>query len=141
VAVLELLSPANKEQPGRTEYLAKRNALLYQQVHLVELDLLRGGRRPPLAKPLPPGDCYYLVSRADQRPDCQVYAWGLRQPLPVLPVPLRAPDPDLMIPLGSVFTTAYDRGRFQRRIDYRGQRPGHLRPDEIPWAQGVLAGT
>ncbi len=26
VAVLKLLSPANKEQPGRTEYLLKRNA-------------------------------------------------------------------------------------------------------------------
>jgi hypothetical protein len=30
VAVLELLSPANKEQPGRTEYLLKRQAPLYQ---------------------------------------------------------------------------------------------------------------
>jgi hypothetical protein len=139
VAVLELLSPANKEQPGRTEYLAKRNALLYQQVHLVELDLLRGGRRPPLAKPLPPGDCYYFVSRAEQRPDCQVYAWGLRQPLPTLPVPLRAPDPDLMIPLASVFATAYDRGRFQRRIDYRGQLPAHLRADEKSWVDSTVA--
>ena len=27
VAVLELLSPANKEEPGRSDYLAKRNAL------------------------------------------------------------------------------------------------------------------
>ena len=139
VAVLELLSPANKEQPGRTEYLAKRNALLYQQVHLVELDHLRGGRRPPLSKPLPPGDCYYLVSRAEQRPDCQVYAWGLRKPLPALPVPLRSPDPDLIIPLGSVFTTAYDRGRFQRRIDYRRPLPAHLRPDEKSWAASVVA--
>jgi hypothetical protein len=75
VAVLELLSLA-KERLGRTTYLAERRAILYQQVHLVELDLLRGGRRPPLAKPLPPGDCYYLVSRAEQRPDCQVYAWA-----------------------------------------------------------------
>ncbi len=139
VAVLELLSPASKEQPGYLEYLAKRNALLYQQVHLVELDLLRGGRRPPLARPLPPGDCYYLMSRAEQRPDCQVYAWGLRQPLPTLPVPLRAPDDDLFISLASVFTTAYERGHFQRRIDYLGPPPGHLRDDEKPWAASVVA--
>src|SRR5258708_1676068 len=33
VAVVELLSPGNKEYPGRTEYLAKRMALLYQNVH------------------------------------------------------------------------------------------------------------
>jgi hypothetical protein len=139
VAVLELLSLA-KERLGRTTYLAERRAILYQQVHLVELDLLRGGRRPPLAKPLPPGDCYYLVSRAEQRPDCQVYAWGLRQPLPALPVPLRAPDPDLVIDLGNVFATAYDRGRFQRRIGYHGPLPGHLRADERSWAEAAVQG-
>jgi hypothetical protein len=76
VAVLELLSPANKEQPGRTEYLAERRALLHQKVHLVELDLLVGGRR--LEKALPAADYYYLVSRSEQRPDCQVYHWTLR---------------------------------------------------------------
>lgn len=138
VTALELLSPANKQQPGRTEYLAKRNALLFQQVHLVELDLLRGGRRLPFKKPLPPGDGYYFISRAEQRPDCQVYAWPLAQPLPTLPVPLRAPDPDLLINLAEVFTTAYDRGRFQRRINYRGAMPGHLRTDETTWVDSVL---
>ncbi|MEZ6149030.1 MAG: DUF4058 family protein [Pirellulaceae bacterium] len=95
VTALELLPPANKQQPGRTEYLAKRNAMLYQNVHLVELDLLRGGSRLPLAGPLPAGDGYYLVSRADKRPDCQVYAWPMPHQLPTLPVPLRAPDADL----------------------------------------------
>jgi hypothetical protein len=104
----------------------------------VELDLLRGGRRLPLKKPLPAGDGYYFVSRADDRPNCQVSAWPLPHPLPTLPVPLRAPDPDLPIDLGAVFTIAYDRGRFQRRIDYRGPLPPHLRPDEKPWVEGVL---
>src|SRR5262245_33283918 len=66
VTVLELLSPANREQPGRTEYLAKRRAILYQMVNLVELDLLRAGRRIPSQVPLPPGDYYYLVARADR---------------------------------------------------------------------------
>lgn len=55
VAALELLSPANKTQPGRTEYLAKRRALLQQQVHVVELDLLQGGRRLPFQSPPPRG--------------------------------------------------------------------------------------
>src|SRR5262249_55800068 len=47
VAILELLSPANKEEPGRSDYLAKRNALLRHPIHLVEVDLLIGGRRLP----------------------------------------------------------------------------------------------
>ena len=35
VAVLELLSPTNKEEPGRSVYLAKRNALAYHPVHQI----------------------------------------------------------------------------------------------------------
>jgi len=138
VTALELLSPANKNQPGRTEYLAKRNAKLYQNVHLVELDILRGGQRLPLTKALPHGDAYYFLSREEQRPDCQVYSWMLARELPVLPVPLRAPDADVLIDLATVYNTAYDRGRFQKRIDYRGAPPTQLTADEIVWAQAVL---
>lgn len=138
VTALELLSPANKNKPGRTEYLAKRNALLYQEVHLVELDILRGGQRPPLAKPLPRGDAYYFVSRAELRPDCQVYSWMLPDRLPTLPVPLRVPDADLHIDLAAVFTTAYERGRFQRRIDYESVVPGHLNTTEQAWAKSII---
>jgi hypothetical protein len=38
VAVLELLSPSKKTPPGLGEYVAKRNAVLRQDVHLMELD-------------------------------------------------------------------------------------------------------
>lgn len=137
VTALELLSPTNKEGDGRGAYLEKRRALLYQKVHLGELDLLSGGRRLPLDKPLPPADCYYLLSRADHRPDCQVYFWSLRQPLPRLPVPLHDPDPDILIDLEAVFTTAYERGRFQKRLNYQGPLPAHLRAADKTWAQSV----
>jgi hypothetical protein len=140
VAALELLSPANKEQPGRTEYLAKRQALLRQDVHLVELDLLLGGLRLPLQKPLPPADYYYFLSRADRRPDCQVYSWTLRDPLSTLPLPLRAPDPDVFINLATVFTTAYDRGRFRRRLPYQGPVPVFFLEATRLWVESMLAG-
>jgi hypothetical protein len=140
VAALELLSPANKEQPGRTEYMAKRQALLFQKVHLVELDLPLGGQRVPLGKPLPAAHYYYFLSRGDQRPDCQVYFWTVRQPLPRLPVPLRKPDADVLIDLGAVFTTAYDRGRFRRRIDYHAPLPLSLSDGERRWCEAVGAG-
>jgi len=106
VTVLELLSPANKEEPGLHRYRDKR------------FDLLLGGRRLRLRDPLPAGDYYVLVSRGDQRPNCQVYAWTLRQPLPTIPIPLKVPDPDLRIDLGEVFTTTYDRGRYARSLNY-----------------------
>jgi hypothetical protein len=118
VAVLELLSPANKEEPGRSDYLAKRNALVRHRIHLVEVDLLIAGRRLPLERPLPPGDYYALVSNGDRRPDCDVYAWTLRQRLPSIPIPLLPPDPDVWIDLGAVFATSYERGRYARSLDY-----------------------
>src|SRR5262249_36397293 len=74
VAVLELLSPWNKTGDGFYQYQVKRRAVLGQRrVHLVELDLLVGGQRPPLARPLPAGDYYALISPGEPRPDCAVY--------------------------------------------------------------------
>jgi hypothetical protein len=62
--------------------------------------------------------------------------------MPTLPVPLRVPDPDLQIIVGEVFDTAYDRGRFQRRIDYRGTLPPYLSAEEKQWAaSGLTAST
>jgi hypothetical protein len=53
-------------------------------------------------------------------------------------VPLRTPDPDILINLSEVYSTAYDRGRLQRRIDYRGATPTQLHADEVPWVKDVL---
>ncbi len=138
VATLELLSPANKEQPGRTEYLVKRRALLFQQVHLVELDLLLGGRRLPLLEPLPAADYYYLLSRGDRRPDCNVFHWNLDKPLPTLPIALRAPDQDILVDLGAVFATAYERGRFFRRINYAGPIPAVANKQDRAWVESIM---
>jgi hypothetical protein len=46
VTLIEVLSPTNKRSgsDGRREYLEKREAVLLSSTHLVELDLLRGGR-------------------------------------------------------------------------------------------------
>jgi hypothetical protein len=139
VAVLELLSPANKENPGRTEYLSKRNEILRRNVHLVEFDLLRGGQRVPSPRPLPDGDCFYLVSRADHRSECQVYAWKLPHVLPSLPVPLRQPHADLIVDLAQVFTTAYERGRFGRRLRYDRPCPAQLSDQQRAWAAEVVS--
>jgi len=133
VAVLELLSPANKEEPGRTLYLGKRNALAHHPVHLVEVDLLLKGQRLPLNQDLPSGDYYVLVSRGNRRPVCQVYPWTLQQPLPAIPIPLLAPDPDVWIDLGAVFATTYQRGRYERSIDYNAPPPIALDAARLAW--------
>src|SRR5262249_44432312 len=133
VAVLELLSPCNKEEPGYSAYLAKRNAVLRHKVHLVELDLLLRGNRLPLSEPLPPGHYYALIARADRRPDCQVYAWTVQQRLPPIPIPLADSDPDVWIDLQAVFNTTFDRGRYARSIDYSAPPPPSLAPPDRDW--------
>jgi hypothetical protein len=138
VAVLELLSPANKEEPGRGDYLSKRNAILRQNIHLVELDLLLGGQRLPLRLPLPPADYYALCARADRRPDCEVYSWTMPEPLPLLPIPLRPPDPDVVVDIGAVLATAYERGRFAREIDYGRPPPVPVSDERQQWIAACL---
>jgi hypothetical protein len=133
VTVLELLSPANKEEPGLHRNRDKRFAVLQQAGHLVEVDLLLSGRRLQLRHPLPPADYYVLISRGNQRPDCQVYHWTIRQPLPAIPLPLKAPDPDLEINLGEVFTTTYDKGRYARSLNYSAAPAVHLPAPTLDW--------
>jgi hypothetical protein len=121
------------------EYLSKRNAILRQNVHLVELDLLLGGRRVPSPRSMPSGDCYYLIARAEQRFDCQVYHWKLSDALPRLPVPLRPPHADVTVDLAKAFTTAYERGRFARSLRYDRPCPAPLRDEQRPWVETVIA--
>jgi hypothetical protein len=118
VAVLELLSPANEEEPGRTLQLAKRDALAHLPVHVVELDLLLKGQRFPFEEDLPAGDYYAFISRGDRRPRCQAYHWIMREALPAIPIPLLPPHPDVWIDLGAVLRTTYHRGRYDRSIGY-----------------------
>jgi hypothetical protein len=138
IAVLELLSPANMEEPGRGAYLAKRNAVLRQSVHLVELDLLLGGRRLTLREALPAADYYAFVARADRRPECEVYHWNVADPLPGLPIPLRPPNADVIVDLAAVFAVVYERGGYRREIDYAGPPRVPITEEQHRWIAEVV---
>jgi hypothetical protein len=118
VTVIEILSPTNKTGGGHSQYQLKRDRLLARNVHLVEINLLVGGRRPEIASDWPPGDYYALIARAERRPIADVQSWTVREPLPRVPIPLRAPDRDIHLDLAAAFATAYDRARYARSIDY-----------------------
>jgi len=141
ISAIEVLSPTNKGAAGQGKYLEKRLNFLEQAIHLVEIDLLIGGRRLPMARPLPAGDYYTMVTRAELRPDCDVYAWTLRDPLPTIPIPLKAPDPDVLLDLASAAATAYDRARYARLLDYAAPLSLPLAPEDRAWAEGLAKGT
>lgn len=141
VTVLETLSPGNKRpgSDGRREYLRKREEILESQAHLVELDLLRGGQRMPTATPLPPGDYCAIVSRSQRRPRADVYAWNIADPLPALPVPLKTGEPDVLLDLQAVFTTIYDRARYDLSLDYAEALDPPLDDSTRQWLQQRIA--
>lgn len=137
VTVIEILSPANKRSgsDGRRQYLKKRREVQQSSVHLVELDLLRGGQRLPVIGTLPPGDYFAVVARAGHRPRAQVYGWTLRQRLPGIPVPLAGEEPDVMLDLQAVFTTAYDRAGYDYSLDYRRPAEPRLAEADAAWVE------
>jgi Protein of unknown function (DUF4058) len=135
ITAIEVLSPTNKTGEGYWVYQAKRAKLIRQNVHLVELDLLVRGQRLPMRRELPRADFYAFVSRAGHRPRSDVFAWSVRQPLPRIPIPLRAPDPDVTLDLPSLFAYGYDRGRYSRAIDYSTPLDLPLASADRTWAE------
>ncbi len=137
ITVIELLSPTNKYAgPDREQHLMKRGQLLASGTHFVEIDLLRGGPRLPLVG-LPQCDYYALVSRAEQRPEADVYAVRLRQRLPVIPIPLRAPHPAAQLDLQALLHRIYDAAGYEDDI-YTGEPQPGLSRDDAAWARQLL---
>ncbi len=125
VTAIEVLSPTNKRGEGQREYLDKRSRILCSMTHLVEIDLLRTGRRVPMQKPLPAASYFVFVSRAERRPITEMWPIQLDMPLPTVPIPLRDNDPDVKLNLQSALHEIYDTLNYDLAIDY-------ARPPEVP---------
>ncbi|MEM7125235.1 MAG: DUF4058 family protein [Chloroflexota bacterium] len=140
VTTIEILSPYNKRpHRGLNQYRRKRNKVIESSVHLVEIDLLRGGTRPGLELDHPPIEQEYilLVNRDGPYPQRLSDIWpvGLNESLPPkLPVPLLAPDTDVEIDLRAALDAIYERAAYQYRIDYsQSIPPPTLRDEMVEW--------
>jgi Protein of unknown function (DUF4058) len=137
ITVIELLSPTNKYAgPDREQYLGKRRELLRSRAHFVEIDLLRGGPRMPPDE-LPTCDYCAIVSRVEERPQAGVWPWRLRDPIPLLPIPLRSANPDVTLNLKAAIDEMYDGGRYANYI-YSGPPEPRLAPEDAAWAAMYL---
>jgi hypothetical protein len=140
VTAIELLSPANKKAgEDREAYLAKRSEFLEGKVNLVEIDLLRGGRRMPLSDPPPEmGDYYVMICRAWQYPRAGFWSFTVRDPLPEVPVPLSKGQPAVKLPLRPCMDQAYDGGRYSTLLDYGEPLKPCLRKEDADWVRELL---
>ncbi len=128
VTTIELLSPYNKRySDGLSEYKDKRARLLMSTVNFVEFDLLRGGERPgaEVADPAIDTDYVLLVNRYRGLQDrfSEIWPIALNESLPLLPIPLLTPDPDVILDLNAALREIYQRGAYHKRIDYRQPLP------------------
>ena len=142
VTVIEILPPANK-RPGHeayAHYLRKRRHILQSDiVHLLEIDFLRGGRRPPLVHPVPEAPYYIVLSHASERPKVKVWPIQLADRLPVVPVPLLPPDPDVPLDLGATVASVYERGAYDLQLNYGEEPPPpQLSASEAAWVTQLL---
>ena len=62
----------------------------------------------------------------------------MRQPLPVIPVPLSGDDPDVPLDLQAAFTTTYDRAGYDCSLDYVRPVDPPLEASAAEWARSIL---
>jgi hypothetical protein len=140
VTVIEVLSPSNKIRgsAGRESFLAKRRQILASQVHWVEIDLLRAGMPSLDRLAVAASDYRIVVSRGEDWRRARFWPVSVRQALPVIGVPLRGKDPDVLLDLNAVLRTAYEKAEYDATIDYRRDPVPPLSREDAAWAAKLL---
>jgi hypothetical protein len=140
VTCIEVLSPSNKRAhtAGWDIYQRKRQSLMLGDTNLVEIDLLRGGRRMPMLDPWPDSPYTILVARAKKYGLCRVWPVYSRVPAPSVPIPLAKPDPDILLDLQPMIDSIYQRSRYERSIDHSKPLDPPLDAAEALWLEQQL---
>ncbi|MEZ0263411.1 MAG: DUF4058 family protein [Phycisphaerae bacterium] len=143
VTVIEILSPSNKRPgTGQDLYLAKQEEVVASGASLVEVDLLRDGRRVLACSPVhvPPSHrtpYQVCVKRGWRKFEYEVYRVPLREPLPGIRIPLRQGDEDAVLALQDLLEQAYANGGYDT-IDYAVDPIPPLPADDKAWATEIL---
>ena len=138
VAVIEVLSPANKSGADRRDYLGKRAEVRASTAHLVEIDLLRAGPPMPVIGDAPPGCYRIIVANGRLRPQADLYAFGLREAIPEFVLPLGKSDAGVDVNLNAVLRHVYSHGSYNMFIDYGRDPEPPLSDGDRAWVDGLL---
>ncbi|BAY25171.1 hypothetical protein NIES2100_49770 [Calothrix sp. NIES-2100] len=139
VTVIEVLSPKNKRPgAGRNAYESKRQQVLGSLSHLVEIDLLRGGKPMPILGTEIPASYRILVSRCNYRPKAELYPFNLPEAIPSFLLPLRQGDTEPLLDLQALIHGVYDRAGFDLAIDYTHEPVPPLSSADGIWVDALL---
>ncbi|HEV3079567.1 MAG TPA: DUF4058 family protein [Gemmataceae bacterium] len=140
VTCIEVLSPSNKHSrsKGWRLFNRKRRAYLAGQAHYVEIDLLRGGRRMPMAGTWPDSPYYLLVCRKNEAPLCKVWRAFFTRPVTPIPIPLLPPDADVTLEIQPLIQKIYARSHYEVDIDYGQSLNPPLSAADAVWLQERL---
>ena len=140
VTVVEILSPVNKRPgEGRESYLQKRQRILGSLTNLIEIDLLRSFDCLPILATNIQSDYRILISRYAQRPAAELYAFNLKDALPIFSLPLRSDDVEPTVNFQQLFTEIYDKAGYDYRIDYTSEIVPALSETNRVWVKQLLA--
>jgi hypothetical protein len=143
VTSIEMLSLTNKRKGvGMEKYRQKQSEVVEASGNLVEIDLLRAGRRVFLCpmENIPPEHrtpyqvCVYRAANAH---GYEIYRVPLRERLPVIRIPLREGDEDAALDLQSLIEKSYRNGAYDF-IDYAKDPVPPLSPEDAAWADALL---
>jgi hypothetical protein len=144
VTVIEILSPSNKVPgPGRELYVKKQQECRASGVNLVEIDLLRAGPWvlcvPEYCVPASYRTTYRVcVFRAGAAWLAEVYRVPLRERLPIIKIPLRPTDADVLLDLQILIEQCYRNGGYDEDLDYHNLPGPPLAPEDARWADALL---
>ncbi|MCY7385044.1 MAG: DUF4058 family protein [Microcoleus sp. CAN_BIN18] len=81
------------------------------------------------------------VNYCNRRPLAELYAFNLRDSLPVFLLPLREEDVEPIVNLPELFAGVYDRAGYDYRIDYDRDPIPSLSEQNLVWAKELLQAT
>ncbi len=142
VTAIEVLSPTNKlTNAGREDYCRKQEDYLDARVNLVEIDLLRGGQYVLAASQelIPKAKRRLYMMSVQCRTKTKVFGASLREPLPVIPIPLRPKDHDVSLNIQQIIDLVYERGRYAK-LSYQTDPEPPFSPEDAAWVDELLRG-
>ncbi len=141
ITVIEILSHSNKStRQGREQYERKRLAVLASLTNLLEIDLLRAGDPLPMRVSSNGnlGDYRLVVSRSGHRPQADAYIFGVRAPIPDVPIPLRPGEDEPVLALNQILHDLYDRAGYDLAVDYSQPPVPPLAGEDAQWAAQLV---